>query len=493
MRLSDLLEFEPVVIQCHDSPDADAIASGFALVRYFARQGRSARFVYSGQGVIKKPNLLLMLEKLGICLEHVCELPPCNLLILVDCQYGAGNVTRFTAPRVAVIDHHRQETRGTAFEDIRPGLGSCSTVVWDLLCKAHFPFDREPEVSQALYYGLFMDSNAFSEIAHPLDRDLMESVRPDRGLIKLLCSCAITREELTIMAEALRTPEQVGRFGLFRAGNCDPNLLGFAADIAQQVDSLDCCVVWAPRVQGYKLSVRSSVREIMASEFAAFLTRGVGSGGGGAEKAGGFISAQQLEGQKLSIEAHLRQRMSAYATHYDHIYAGEVTLDLAAMPRYRRQPTLQGYVPTVSLARPGASLLVRTLEGDTELEAAADLYLMIGVCGEVYPIHAANFATSYITTDEVCPTDFEYDPTVTVQAGGDRLNLLPLIQTCRSAGEVIVRAMPLRNPTKIFTLWNTGTYLHGEVGDYLAVREDTPDDVFLVRGDRFGDVYEPVI
>ena len=45
MRLSDLLEFEPVVIQCHDSPDADAIASGFALVRYFARQGRSARFV----------------------------------------------------------------------------------------------------------------------------------------------------------------------------------------------------------------------------------------------------------------------------------------------------------------------------------------------------------------------------------------------------------------------------------------------------------------
>ena len=34
MKLSDLLEFKQIVIQCHDNPDADAIASGFAIYTY---------------------------------------------------------------------------------------------------------------------------------------------------------------------------------------------------------------------------------------------------------------------------------------------------------------------------------------------------------------------------------------------------------------------------------------------------------------------------
>ena len=31
MRLEALLKFDDIVIQCHDDPDADTIASGFTL------------------------------------------------------------------------------------------------------------------------------------------------------------------------------------------------------------------------------------------------------------------------------------------------------------------------------------------------------------------------------------------------------------------------------------------------------------------------------
>ena len=46
MKLSDLLKFDSIVIQCHDNPDADAIGSGFALYSYFRDKGKNVRFIY---------------------------------------------------------------------------------------------------------------------------------------------------------------------------------------------------------------------------------------------------------------------------------------------------------------------------------------------------------------------------------------------------------------------------------------------------------------
>lgn len=66
MILKELAEYDPITIQCHDNPDADAIAAGYALCRYFDSLGKSTRLVYGGRNRIKKPNLLLMLKYLEI-------------------------------------------------------------------------------------------------------------------------------------------------------------------------------------------------------------------------------------------------------------------------------------------------------------------------------------------------------------------------------------------------------------------------------------------
>ena len=97
MRLRDLLRYDNIVIQCHDNPDADAIASGFAVYLYLKEQGKIPQLVYGGANRIRKTNLIMMIEDLHIPIRHVQELKETELLIMVDCQYGSGNAQVFEA------------------------------------------------------------------------------------------------------------------------------------------------------------------------------------------------------------------------------------------------------------------------------------------------------------------------------------------------------------------------------------------------------------
>ena len=60
VRLKELLHYNKIYIQCHDNPDADAIASGYALYRYFMDMGKSVSLFYSGKFQIQKSNLNLL-------------------------------------------------------------------------------------------------------------------------------------------------------------------------------------------------------------------------------------------------------------------------------------------------------------------------------------------------------------------------------------------------------------------------------------------------
>ena len=71
MKLRDLLKYKDIVIQCHDNPDADALASGYAVFKYLESRGKKPRFVYGGRNVIRKSNLVLMIKELEIPVEHV--------------------------------------------------------------------------------------------------------------------------------------------------------------------------------------------------------------------------------------------------------------------------------------------------------------------------------------------------------------------------------------------------------------------------------------
>ena len=70
MQLDEIESFDKITIQCHDNPDADAIASGFGLYLYFKSKRREVCLIYSGRFQIQKPNLKLMIEELQIPIVH---------------------------------------------------------------------------------------------------------------------------------------------------------------------------------------------------------------------------------------------------------------------------------------------------------------------------------------------------------------------------------------------------------------------------------------
>jgi phosphoglycolate phosphatase len=489
--LSELLDYDRFTIQCHDNPDADAIASAFALHAYLVWRRKTARIVYAGKLCITKSNLLEMILKLRVPIEYTRQ-TAAETLVVVDGQYGAGNVTKLDAETVIVLDHHREERTGFDLGIVNPQLGSCSTLIWDLMKRENFPFENFPHVSTALFYGLFSDTGNLSEIFHPLDKDLRDNLSYDKAVIKRLQNTNLSIDELNIAGLALTQyiSNRDLRYAIFKSDPCDPNILGFISDLALQVDSIDACVVYNLTETGAKLSVRSCAKEIMASELADFLTSGVGSGGGHRDKAGGVIEKRGTDSLGYDIGAYVEAKTLAYFSSYDIIDANTHELNVEAMQPYRKKNIPVGYVLTTDIFGAGTPLLVRTLEGDAECVASDDIFLIVGIFGEVYPIKAEKFNANYQEVSDAPRGEYSYSPTVKDKASGDIKELADYIKPCVATGKAHIRAVPLSRNTKVFTEWNAEEYMSGKPGDYLAVRSDDYRDVYIVREDIFRITYE---
>lgn len=505
MRLKDLEGFNPITIQCHNNPDADAIASGYGLYCYFKDLGKDVRLVYSGPNQITKSNLLLMIEKLNIPIEYVDpsaeeNLKVDGLLITTDCQYGAGNVTKLEADYVSTIDHHQIEIEGGELTYIYPGLGSCSTLVWKLLRDEDYKITDDNGLGTALYYGLFTDTNQFAELHNPLDKDMRDSVEYDNSFITLFKNSNITLSELEIAGVAMLrySFNEDHEFAVIRSQPCDPNILGLISDFLLQVDQIKCCVVFNETGDGYKLSVRSCIKEVNAGELATYLTEGVGSGGGHNEKAGGFISKKLFVRKYdcIHAEAYFNNRMNEYFHSFDLIYAKDYEADISSMKRYEKKKLPIGYVNTWEILPIGTPIMVRTLEGDIDLVVEEDLVIMIGIKGEVYPNRLEKFNRSYTLSDAEYSystmTATEYVPNIRVKSTGVTLKLIDYAKVCVPSGSVKIFAKPIDKGVKVFTAWDKEKYMLGKPGDYLAVRTDDYHDVYIVEQEIFGKTYEEV-
>lgn len=517
MRLSELLEFDQVVVQCHDNPDADAIASGYGVYSYLKKQGKGVRFVYGGRFPIQKSNLVLMVSELKIPIEHVEELEAPELLVTVDCQYGEGNVTRFDAGTVAVIDHHQVSGALPALNEVRSNLGACSTVVRELLRLEGMDINEDKGLATALYYGLLTDTNNFTEISHPLDKDLRDDAMFDRSLIVHFRNANLSLRELEIAGAALMNYHyhEEYHFAVAMAEPCDPNILGMISDLMLEVDTVDTCLVYSVLPFGVKISVRSCVKEVKASELAEYITEGVGSGGGHLQKAGGFIQMELLEKAlpRLSgaqeensdnnesaentvshrnerIRKYLLGRMTSYFDGIQIIYAKDYNIDISQMAAYKKKKIPLGYVQANQVFPVGTRVCIRTLEGDLDVRISEDLYIMIGIRGEVYPNDRAKFERSYDRLDVPYSFSGEYAPTVKDVLEGSNVSLIPYAKTCVSSGEVHIYAMELDHCVKVFTAWDEEKYMLGKAGDYLAVRTDDLHDIYIIERSIFYKTYE---
>ena len=502
MRLRDLLNYEDIVIQCHDNPDADAIASGFGVYTYLKEQGKKVRFVYGGKYLIQKSNLVLLVSELKIPIEHVDRLDNPDLLVTVDCQYGEGNVTHFDAKEVAVIDHHQVSGDLPEKNEVRSNLGACATVVHELLKAEGIDISQNRRLSTALYYGLMTDTNNFTEISHPLDKDLRDDAVYERSMITRFKNANLSLAELKIAGMALigYYYNETHRYALAEAKPCDPNILGIISDLMLEVDAVDCCLVYSILPFGIKLSVRSCIKEVQASELATFITEGIGSGGGHLEKAGGFIQKELMDKQEPSvgsldnegIKEFFKARMDRYFDGTKIIYADEYTIDLTGMTEYRKRRLPVGYVKATDVLKPGVTVCVRTLEGDMDIQVQEDIYIMIGIKGEVYPIKKEKFERSYQIVREEYRFEGEYEPSIKDVEDGRNISLVPYAKACIPTGESYIYARELEHRIKVFTEWDREKYMLGHARDFLAVRKDDLHDIYVIEQSIFQKTYEKV-
>ena len=500
MRLKELLRYDNIIIQCHDNPDADALASGLGIYHYFKMQGKRVRFIYGGRFPIQKTNLVLMVKELEIPIEYVQELKEAELLLTVDCQYGEGNVTCFPAKEIAVIDHHQVARELPRLSEVRSNLGACATLVRELLQQEGIGLNDDKKLATALYYGLLTDTNNFTEISHPLDKNLRDDADYEHAAIIRFRNMNLSQKELEIAGKALLDYDysEKHRYAVAEAKPCDPNILGMISDMMLEVDTVDTCLVYSVLPFGIKLSVRSCIKEVKASELAAYLTEGIGSGGGHLVKAGGFIKEellvkiQEAEKSEADIKTFLRQRMDRYFESSRILYAEDYEADLSQMQLCRKKNIPVGFVKAAEVFKVGTKITVRTLEGDLDIEVSTDIYIMIGIQGEVYPIKKEKFERTYRVLETAYTFEGEYAPTVKDAAEGINISLVPYAKACVATGESLVYVRALDHRVKVFTAWDKEKYMLGRQKDFLAVRKDDLHDVYVIEQNIFYQTYEPV-
>ncbi|MBQ4284012.1 MAG: DHH family phosphoesterase [Lachnospira sp.] len=497
MKLSSLDKYSQIVIQVHDNPDADAVGSGYAIYDFLKNKGKDVRLVYGGRNEISKSNMKLMVNELHIPIEYVGAketLDNPELLITVDCQYGEGNVQKFAAQNIAMIDHHSTGKNSDDMCEIRSNLAGCATVCYSLLKDEGFDINKNIKVATALYYGLYMDSNQMSEISHPLDKDMADYVQYDKVLLTRLkyANFSISELETAGIAITNNNYNENTRTAVVKSEPCDPNILGVIGDFVIQVDSIDVCIIYNECTGGYKLSVRSCALDVSANELVYFLTRGVGDGGGHLTKAGGFINKSLYEDKYVNknLEEYIMEKMDEYYQGFNVVRFTEEPEDFSEFVLCRKKKLVYGYVPSTDIFAQGTECKIRTLEGDVTCTAGENIYLMIGYVGEVYPIEKNVFESKYTRTEKTFVKEFEYAPTIINTQEGKVYELMTYAKECKSEAGRNMYAKVLDKYTKVFTRWDYEGYMVGHEGDMLCYSQEDSRDVYIVKKDIFEMTYE---
>lgn len=498
MKLSDLLKYENIYIQTHDNPDPDALASAYGLFVYFKENNKNARIIYGGVSPIRKSNLKLMMEELGIDATYYTDKETLldGLLLTVDCQHGEGNVTKLNATDVAMIDHHTTGANASASDmaEIHSSLGSCSTLVWKMLKDEGMNIADNRNLNTALYYGLMTDTSNFVELHHPLDRDMLDDLKYDKVMIYHFCNSNISLDEMKIAGDALVDYKynEKYRYTVVAADPCDPNILGLISDLALQVDVVNTCIVYNEIGNGYKFSVRSCVKEVHANDLAEYIAEGIGSGGGHQDKSGGFIDKARFKEKNCEADIHeyINARFLSYFEDVPLIYAKEYTIDTSDMKKYYKKPIVVGYVDPSEFLENGEEVVIRSLEGDFEVTVDGSFYVMIGIVGEVYFIEKEKFYRTYEVIDEKYEVETEYNPTIRTRKDGKSIDITGYAGCCRAKGITPVLAKQIKTSMKIFPVWTDDTYMLGHAGDFVACKEDDIQDIYIIEKNIFAKTYE---
>lgn len=172
------------------------------------------------------------------------------------------------------------------------------------------------------------------------------------------------------------------------------------------------------------------------------------------------------------------------------IIKADAKMDKEGFELYEKRHIIRGYVKTTDIAKLGTVCKLSTCEGDVFITVADDVYIMIGLRGEAYPIKKDDFEKTYNVIGGAYRKDFEYKPSINIKDTNEILDLLEYASSCETKGKSLVYAKKLNKHIKIITKWDYEKHMIGTPGDYICYRAEDEYDRFIVNKDMFDEIYK---
>lgn len=322
-KLDELLEQinrEHVYIQTHNFPDPDAIASAYGLQQLLKHRGICADICYKGK--IDRYNTDKMRELMEIKLLDVEDLSAIladeDEVILVDAQKGNSNIIDITGNEIICIDHHPLNDKFSyRFSDIRPEIGACASIVASYFFENDIPMDEK--TATALTFGIRMDTMNLSRGVSKMDVEMIYRMFDlcDKEIIHMLQNSNLYFEDLMAYSQAISSIQVYGNISFADAGkNCPPALIASVSDFMLALVTVSFSVVYSRNAEGIKLSVRSEKKALDAGKIAGRALEGIGSGGGHAAMAGGFVPFVGSDREAQLLVASIKERFCTVIGEY---------------------------------------------------------------------------------------------------------------------------------------------------------------------------------
>lgn len=304
MKIQEILssDIRSVMISGHVNPDGDCVGSCMALYLYLKKN-------YPGldAGVFlekPRPELCFLTEAGSIVTDIPGDMPAPDLFVVLDAS-DPGRMMKPVLPyfqkarHTVCIDHHENGTVEAEFSFVRPEVGSCAEVLFELLEEEKL--DRA--VAEALYMGIIHDTGVFQytntrpetyEIVSKLTRFgfntaaiIYDSFKSRSYLQSRILGFCLERAGLIAGGRAvfsIITPEEMAHF------QADKSDVGIVVSSLKLIQGIDAAIFAYPVEDGmYKISIRTSENAdatVLARRF---------HGGGHIRAAGGSFAGTAKE------------------------------------------------------------------------------------------------------------------------------------------------------------------------------------------------------
>ncbi|MFP4303187.1 MAG: DHH family phosphoesterase [Spirochaetaceae bacterium] len=289
-----------IVIQAHDFPDHDAVASAFALQELLKENGVKAELCYGGEIQSDSLKEAIHLLSIPIGASSDAEIDEEAQLIIVDGFVGNTNMTGLPGEVVGVIDHHSppQEPE-VPYWDIREHYGSCSTILYEYYKIASI--DMKRSVSTALLMGLMMDTAFMTRGVHRIDLEAFSELffRGDWETASRLLRNSLSLNDLSVFREAINECVVAGDFCYVPLDKeISPEVMALVADFFLGLREIHFVVVVVGDRDEYRVSVRSEDARRPTDVVIRRALDSIGSGGGHVHMGGGSIPRDLYPGEE---------------------------------------------------------------------------------------------------------------------------------------------------------------------------------------------------